>query len=303
MININIDPKHTQIGWVGTGVMGRWMCQHCLDAGYQVKVMSRTAAKLKPLTDAGAIACATPREVAENADVVLTMIGYPAEVEAVILGTDGVLAGLKPGAVVVDMSTSEPSLACTIFEQSVAKGCCSLDAPVSGGDVGAREAKLSIMVGGDEAVFAALAPLWQVMANSYTYCGPAGSGQHTKMVNQIAIASGMVAMVEALLYAYKAGLNLETALQAISSGAAGSWSLSNYAPRILKRDFDPGFFVAHFVKDLGIALNEAKRMQLSLPGLAMAHQLYVALIAQGHENKGTQSLILALEALNNCSLD
>jgi len=272
-----------------------------MDAGFKATVYSRTQEKSKPLLDQGARWAASPKAVAEQSDVVVTIVGYPKDVGEVTLGQSGVLAGLHAGGVVVDMTTSEPSLAQRIDEVARQKGVYAVDAPVSGGDVGARQAQLTIMAGGQQHVVDALEPLWQAMGHT-TYMGPAGSGQHTKMVNQTVIATTMVGMVEGLVYGYKAGLELGTVLNAIGQGAAGSWSLSNYAPRILKRNFDPGFFVEHFVKDMGIALAEAKRMNLALPGLALAQQLYVALKAQGHGRLGTHALVLALETLNQVEL-
>jgi 3-hydroxyisobutyrate dehydrogenase len=270
-----------------------------MKAGFSATVYNRSPEKAQPLLDLGATLADSPKAVAEQSDAVVTIVGYPNDVRSVILGDDGVLAGLNPGGVVVDMTTSEPSLAIEIAESAKLKNIHSVDAPVSGGDVGAREAKLTIMAGGEQSVVDALSPLWDAMGKSITYLGSAGSGQHTKMTNQIVIASGMIGMVEGLLYAYKAGLNLDEVLTAIGGGAAGSWSLSNYGPRIIQRNFDPGFFVEHFIKDMGIALDEARRMNLSLPGLALANQLYIALKAQGHGRLGTHSLAFALEHLNS----
>jgi 3-hydroxyisobutyrate dehydrogenase len=226
------------------------------------------------------------------------MVGYPVDVRAVLLGADGALAGAAAGSVLVDMSTSEPALAREIDAAARARGVDSLDAPVSGGDVGAREARLSIMIGGEAATVARVRPLFACLGRTIVHQGPAGAGQHTKMVNQIAIASNMVGVCEALLYARRAGLDAATVLQSIGGGAAASFSLQTYAPRMLAGDFEPGFLVEHFVKDLGIALAEAGRMRLALPGLALAAQLYIALMAQGHARKGTQALILALDQLN-----
>jgi 3-hydroxyisobutyrate dehydrogenase len=231
--------------------------------------------------------------------VVCSIVGYPADVREVVLGDDGALSAAKAGAVLVDLTTSEPSLAVEIAERASEKGVASVDAPVSGGDVGARNATLSIMVGGDEEAVERVRPLLEVMGKTIVRQGGPGAGQHAKMVNQTLIASGMVGVCEALLYAYKAGLDLETVLESVAPGAAGSWSLTNYGPRMLKGDFEPGFLVEHFVKDMGIALAEARRMNLSMPGLALAEQLYVALMAQGKGRKGTHSLILALAALSN----
>jgi 3-hydroxyisobutyrate dehydrogenase len=231
--------------------------------------------------------------------VVFAIVGFPPDVREVFLGANGALAGSKPDTVLVDMTTSEPSLAREIFEQAKAKDVAALDAPVSGGDVGAKNAALSIMVGGDAAVVEAVKPLFECMGKTIVHQGPAGSGQHTKMVNQILISSTMIGVCEALLYGYKAGLDMNTVMQSVSGGAAGSWSLSNLGPRILNRNFEPGFFVEHFIKDMGIALSEARRMNLSLPGLALANQLYVAVQAQGYGRKGTHALMLALEQLSN----
>ena len=288
----------TRIGWIGTGVMGRSMCGHLLDAGFAVTVQNRTAEKARDLLDRGGVWADTPKAVAERSDVVFSIVGFPADVRNVILGPDGVLAGMESGKVVVDMTTSEPSLAHEIAEVAARQGVASIDAPVSGGDVGAREGKLSIMIGGDADVIRALRPCWRVMGSSCVHQGGPGAGQHTKMVNQTLIAGNMVGVCEALLYAYRAGLDLEKVLESVASGAAGSWSLSNLGPRIIRRDFAPGFFVEHFIKDMGIALREAQALGIALPGLALAHQLYVALAAQGHARDGTQALELALAALS-----
>lgn len=295
---MQISPKQTKLGWIGTGVMGRSMCGHLLDAGYSVAVTNRTREKAESLIDRGAAWADSPRAVAEASDVVFTIVGYPRDVREVILGDDGVLAGSKPGNVIVDMTTSEPTLAVEIAEQARQREVIAIDAPVSGGDVGAREARLSIMIGGDKATVEAFEPLWQLMGQTIVRQGGPGTGQHTKMVNQTLIATGMIGVCEALLYGHKAGLDLETVLKSVSSGAAGSWSLSNLAPRIIDGDFEPGFYVEHFLKDMGIALAEARRMQLALPGLALAEQLYQAVAAQGNEKKGTQALQLALSQLS-----
>jgi len=297
-MGIEIAPGKTRVGWVGTGVMGASMCGHVLSAGFAVTAYNRSAEKLRPLTGRGAKAARSPREVAESSDVVVSIVGHPRDVREVVLGDDGELAGARPGAILVDMTTSEPSLAREIFEAAGARGVHAVDAPVSGGDVGAREARLSIMVGGEPGPVADLAPLFAVMGKTVVHQGPAGSGQHAKMVNQILIAANMVGVCEALLYGAKAGLDPDTVLQSVSSGAAGSWSLSNLGPRIIKGDFAPGFFVEHFLKDMGIALAESRRMRLALPGLALAEQLYRAVEAQGHGRGGTQALMLALAKLS-----
>ncbi len=293
------EPGKTRIGWIGTGVMGRWMCQYLMNKGYRATVYNRSREKAQTLLDAGATFAASPKAVAEQSDVVFAIVGFPKDVREVFLGSQGALAGSKPGTILVDMTTSEPSLAQEIHEAAKAKGVGSVDAPVSGGDVGAKEARLSIMVGGDPEAVAAVQPLFECMGKTIVHQGPAGAGQHTKMVNQILIATNMIGVCEALLYGYKAGLDLNTVLQSVGGGAAASWSLNNLGPRIINRNFEPGFFVEHFLKDMGIALDEARRMNLSLPGLALANQLYVAVQAQGWSRKGTQALMLALEKLSN----
>jgi 3-hydroxyisobutyrate dehydrogenase len=288
----------TRVGWIGTGVMGQSMCRHLIEKGYAATVYNRTRAKAQSLVDAGAAYAETPAAVAERSDVVFAIVGFPKDVREVFLGAKGALAGSRPGTVLVDMTTSEPSLAREIETQAKTKGVFALDAPVSGGDVGAKNAALSIMVGGEAAALEAVRPLFECMGKTIVHQGPAGAGQHTKMVNQILIASGMIGVCEALLYGYKAGLDLKTVLQSVGGGAAGSWSLNNLGPRILDRNFEPGFFVEHFIKDMGIALDEARRMNLSLPGLALVNQLYLAVQAQGYGRKGTHALMLALEHLS-----
>ncbi len=251
---MSFSDTSTRIGWIGTGVMGSSMCGHLIDAGYPMTVYSRTRERAQPLIDKGAEWADTPALVTRGADVVFTIVGYPADVREVILGQHGVMLAARPGLVVVDMTTSEPSLAQEISEVARKNGVASLDAPVSGGDVGARNATLSIMVGGEAETVEAVRPLFEVIGKTIIHQGPAGAGQHTKMVNQTLIATGMIGVCEALLYAYRAGLNLETVLDAVGGGAAGSWSLSNYAPRMLKGDFAPGFMVEHFLKDMEITL-------------------------------------------------
>ena len=297
-MTLQFTPEKTRIGWIGTGVMGSSMCGHLIAAGYRASVYNRSTEKARPLVEKGAKLLDSPRAVAQASDVVFTIVGYPKDVREVTLGENGILAGARAGAVLVDMTTSEPALAVEIDQAARAKGVQSVDAPVSGGDVGAKEARLSIMVGGEKPVFDALLPLFEKMGKTIVYQGPAGAGQHTKMVNQILIASNMIGVCEALLYAYKAGLDLNVVLQSVSSGAAGSWSLSNLAPRAIAGNFEPGFFVEHFLKDMGIALAEARRMKLCLPGLALAEQLYRAVEAQGYARKGTHALLLALARIS-----
>jgi 3-hydroxyisobutyrate dehydrogenase len=295
---LEFAPGKTRVGWIGTGVMGVSMCGHLMAAGYEATVFNRTRAKSKPLVDRGAKEAATPAEVAATSDVTFTIVGYPHDVREVTLGAQGTLSGARPGSVLVDMTTSEPALAREIFEAARARGVHSVDAPVSGGDVGAREARLSIMVGGADEPVKAIWPLFEVMGKTVVHQGPAGAGQHTKMVNQILIATNMIGVCEALLYGYKAGLDLNQVLQSVGSGAAGSWSLNNLGTRMIAGNFEPGFFVEHFLKDMGIALAEARRMKLSLPGLALAEQLYRAVEAQGYARKGTHALMLALAQLS-----
>ena len=292
------EAQASQIGWIGTGVMGRWMCQHLMDRGYPVIVHTRSKNKAQPLLEQGARWAASPAEVATSADIVFTMVGFPQDVREVYLGAEGLLKGARTGQIMADMTTTEPSLAIEIHRVAASMGLATVDAPVSGGDIGAREARLSIMIGGEAAAVTALMPFFKIMGRQIVHQGPAGSGQHTKMCNQIVIAGTMIGVCESLLYGQRAGLDLERMLESIASGAAGCWSLDNLAPRILKRDFAPGFFVAHFIKDMGIALEEAKRMQLCLPGLALVHQLYLAVAANGGARAGTQALMRALEQLS-----
>jgi 3-hydroxyisobutyrate dehydrogenase len=296
---MGFTPENVRVGWIGTGVMGLSMCGHILDAGYAATVFTRTRDRAEPLLSRGATWAGSPAEVAAASDVVFSIVGYPADVRAVILDEGGALAGATSGSTLVDMTTSEPALAVEIHATAKARGVAAIDAPVSGGDVGARNATLSIMVGGNEDTVEHVRPLLEVLGKSIVRQGGPGAGQHTKMVNQILIATGMIGVCEALLYGHKAGLDLERVLESVASGAAGSWSLSNYGPRMLSGDFAPGFVVEHFVKDMGIALAEARRANLSLPGLALAEQLYVALRAQGSGRLGTHSLILAIASLSN----
>jgi len=305
-----IDLKSVRVGWIGTGVMGQSMAGHLLDAGYSLVVFNRSPEKSRSLVDGGATLAATPREVASQCDIVFTMVGYPCDVRQVILGggdtnatgrsaaDSSLIAGLRPGAIVVDMTTSQPSLATEIDAAIRVAGGQSLDAPVSGGDIGAKAGTLSIMVGGDRATFELVLPLFERMGKTIVYQGAAGAGQHTKMVNQTLVAASMIGVCEALLYAQHAGLDVTTVLRSVTSGAANSWTLTNLAPRIVAEDFAPGFYVEHFIKDMRIALDEAARMKIALPGLALVSQLYNAVAAQGHARSGTQSLMHALRTLS-----
>ena len=288
-----------KIGWIGTGIMGAPMCGHVMDAGNEAAVFNRTEAKTHFLLEKGAVAAGSPAEATEGRDVIFTIVGYPSDVEEIYFGENGILSVVKSGAVLVDMTTSSPDLAVRIARAAEAKGASALDAPVSGGDVGAREARLAIMVGGEEAAFLKVKSLFDAMGTNVALMGPAGSGQHTKMANQIAIAGTMIGTVEALLYARRAGLELDALIDVIGSGAAGSWTINNLGRRIAKGNFDPGFMVMHYLKDMGIALDEAKRMNLALPGLALVESFYRAAAGRGLEKAGTQVLFRILDELNS----
>lgn len=290
--------KNITIGWIGTGVMGASMVGHLHKAGYKCVVYNRTKTKADNLLINGANWAYSPGEVAACSDVIFSIVGFPKDVREVYFGEQGILNAAKPGGMVIDMTTTEPSLAIEIYNAAKAKGIQSIDAPVSGGDVGAKNAALSIMVGGDVEAVEKAKPLFELMGKNIVHQGPAGSGQHTKMCNQITIAGTMIGVCEALLYGHKAGLDLTTMLSSISGGAAGCWTLNNLAPRIVDRNFDPGFFVEHFIKDMSIALKEAEEMGLALPGLALVKQLYLAAQAQGNGRMGTHALILALEKIS-----
>ena len=279
------------IAFIGTGVMGRSMAGHLLKAGHAVHVFNRTKARAQPLLDAGARWHDSAGAAAAQADFVFTIVGFPTDVEATYFGANGVIAAAKRGAVLVDMTTSSPLLAQRIAEAATAKGLAALDAPVSGGDVGAREARLVIMVGGDAAAFEPTKPLFEVMGKNIVLQGGSGAGQHCKMANQISIASIMMSWCEALTYAAKAGLDPTRVIESIGGGAAASWSLNNLAPRALKGDFAPGFYVKHFLKDMRIALESAEAMKLDLPGLKQAKKLYDEVAARGWEENGTQVLL------------
>ena len=295
MVEIN---RETTLGWIGTGVMGAAMLARLQEAGYASVVYTRTKEKAQPLLEAGAQWADSPRAVAERCPVLFTIVGFPHDVREVYFGEDGLLAGTQEGAILVDMTTTEPSLAQEIYQRAQVQQVHTVDAPVSGGDVGAKNGTLSIMVGGDEPAVDAVMPLLEVMGKNIVYQGEAGAGQHTKMGNQITIAGTMIGVCESLLYGHRAGLDLPTMLRSISGGAAACWTLDQLAPRMVNRNFDPGFYVEHFIKDMGIALQEANRLGLSMPGLALAKQLYEATQAQGHGKLGTHALLLALEQLS-----
>ncbi|HHY41750.1 MAG TPA: NAD(P)-dependent oxidoreductase [Thermoanaerobacterales bacterium] len=287
---MSVNQKEKIIGFIGTGVMGKSMAANLMKAGYQVVVYNRTKAKAQELIEKGAIWKDTVAEVAREADVIITMVGYPKDVREVYMGKNGIIENAKSGSYLIDMTTSSPRLAKEIYEAAKAKNLYALDAPVSGGDIGAREARLSIMVGGDAEAFEAMKPIFEVMGKNIVLQGGAGAGQYTKMSNQIAIASNMMGVCEAMAYAKKAGLDPKTVLKSIESGAAGSWSLSNLAPRMLSGDFEPGFYIKHFIKDMKIAVESAKEIGLKTPGLELALSLYEKLAKQGEENSGTQAL-------------
>lgn len=285
-----IQPGQHAVGFIGLGVMGKSMAGHLMEAGYELHIYTRTQSRADDLIRKGAVWHETPALLAASCDAVVTMVGYPQDVEEIYFGGNGLIAHAKPGAYLIDMTTSSPLLARRITEAAAVRGLHALDAPVSGGDIGAREAKLSIMAGGEPAAFEAVRPLFERMGANIVLQGQAGAGQHAKMCNQIAIASNMLGVCEALAYAQAAGLDPRKVLDSIETGAAGSWSLSRLAPRIMEGDFEPGFYVKHFIKDMGIALEAAKEMKLELPGLALAESLYRRLAAMGYEEKGTQAL-------------
>lgn len=290
--------QKTTIGWIGTGVMGAAMLGRIQDKGYPVILYNRTKSKAQALLDRGASWADSPAEVARQASIIFTVVGFPDDVRAVYLGEQGILASVKEESIIVDMTTTAPGLAQEIYRQAQEKKVSSVDAPVSGGDVGAKNGTLSIMVGGDEETVQKIIPLLEIMGKNIVYQGKAGAGQHTKMCNQIVIAGTMIGVCESLLYGYRAGLDLPVMLRSISGGAAACWTLDNLAPRIVKRDFEPGFYVEHFVKDMGIALQEANQMGLAMPGLSLVKQLYESVKAQGNGKKGTQALMLALENMS-----
>ena len=294
-----VHPSHTPIGWIGTGVMGASMCGHLLQAGYPVTLYTRTKAKAQILLSRGAAWADSPRVVAEQSTVTVTMVGFPRDVREVYFGPEGVLAGAKPGSILIDMTTTEPALSREIAAAASASGLQAIDAPVSGGDIGARNATLSIMVGGNREPVECVRPIFECLGKRIVHQGGPGTGQHAKLCNQIVIAGTMVGVCESLLYGYTAGLDLTHMLESIRGGAAACWTLDNLAPRIVQRNFDPGFFVEHFVKDMGLALDEAKRMNLTLPGLTLVHKLYQRVQTLGHGRSGTHALMLALEQLSN----
>jgi 3-hydroxyisobutyrate dehydrogenase len=291
--------KDKIIGWIGTGLMGSPMVKHLLHAGYKVSVHNRSKEKAAELLDLGCTWYDNPAALAANTGVIVTIIGSPKDVEECYFGAEGIFAELKAGSTLIDMTTTKPSLAIKIAERATAGGSEFIDAPVSGGQLGAINGNLSIMIGGKEEVVTAMYPLFEAFGKNIVYQGAAGAGQHTKMCNQITIAGTLIGVCEGLIYGLKAGLNMDTLLESISKGAAGCWSLDVLAPKIVKGDYSPGFSVDNFVKDLSIALEEAEAMKLSLPGLALVKQLYITIQGMGRGSSGNQALYLALEKLSN----
>jgi 3-hydroxyisobutyrate dehydrogenase len=294
--------EKSKIGWIGSGVMGNAMCGHLLAAGHRISLFNRTRSKAESLVTKGAQWCESPLAVARASDIVFSMVGFPVDVEQVLLSDQGVLAGAKPGMILVDMTTSSPGLARKIYTAAKELDVAALDAPVSGGDIGARQATLAIMVGGDKAIYEQILPLLQLLGKNIAHMGAPGTGQHTKMCNQILIAGTMIGTVESLLYAHRMGMDQNAVIDVIGQGAASSWTINTLGRRIAKGDFNPGFFIKHYVKDMGIALDEAQRANLCLPGLALVHQFYLAAKALDLENLGTQALYRVLAQMNHLTL-
>ena len=290
------------IGWIGVGFTGKPMVSHLIKAGNDVIVYNRTLSKCDDLAELGAKVCTTPKEVAEKSDIIFTMLGFPSDVEEVYFGEKGLLAGVKPGKILIDMTTSSPRLAKRIYDEAKEKGAFSLDAPIEGDDLAARKKTLHVMVGGDEEIFEDVYPIFMTVAETATFMGEAGSGQNTKMANQILIADTMIGVVESLLYAHKTGLDLKKVIGVIGKGTASSWSINNLGRRIIKKKFHPGFYIKHFVKDMGIILEESERMRLALPGLSLVRQFYIAAMNLGMENLGTQGIYKVFAKMNNIDL-
>lgn len=279
------------IGFIGVGVMGKSMVRNLIKNGFEVSIYARTKAKVTDVLAEGALWCDSIAQCAQGKDAVITIVGYPKDVEEVYFGRGGILENASAGCVLIDMTTTSPQLSVKIEQAAKEKGLKALDAPVSGGDVGAKNGTLSIMVGGEKETYTQCLPIFQAMGTNIIYEGKAGAGQHTKMANQIALGGAIAGVCEALTYAKKVGLDLQTMLDSISKGAAGSWQMSNMAPRMLKGDFDPGFFVKHYIKDMNIALEEASHVNLTMPVLNEVHDMYQALDDRGMGDLGTQALI------------
>jgi 3-hydroxyisobutyrate dehydrogenase len=287
---MQLKKADTVIGFIGSGVMGKSMARNLMNEGYKLIIFSRTKAKAEELLISGAEWADSVTKLASKSDVIITMVGYPEDVREVYLGEMGIIANAKKGAYLIDMTTSTPALAKLIYQKALEHKQSSLDAPVSGGDIGAKNGKLTIMVGGEFHAFNKVKPIFEAMGENIVLQGEAGAGQHTKMCNQITIATTMVSVAEAMAYAKKVGLNPELVLKSIQSGAAGSWSLSNLAPRMIAGNYEPGFYIKHFIKDMTIALEASSEMELKTPGLQLAKLLYDELAARGEENSGTQAL-------------
>ncbi|WP_214269854.1 NAD(P)-dependent oxidoreductase [Mammaliicoccus lentus] len=283
------------IGFVGTGVMGKSMAGHLIDKGYEVNVYNRTKSKADDLVEKGATWCDTIATLSEKSDVIISIVGYPKDVESIYLSQDGILNHAKENSIVIDMTTSSPALAHDIYEKAKERNIKSLDAPVSGGDVGAKNAALTIMVGGDQEAYNQVEDIFNLLGKNVVYQGKSGNGQHTKLSNQIAIAAGMLGVAEAIIYAEEAGLDIDKVFNSIEHGAAGSWSLSNLGPRMVKEDYAPGFYVKHFIKDMKLAIEESEKMGLYMPGLLKAKEVYDALSEAGYDDNGTQAVIQLLK--------
>ncbi|WP_016999613.1 NAD(P)-dependent oxidoreductase [Mammaliicoccus lentus] len=283
------------IGFVGTGVMGKSMAGHLIDKGYEVNVYNRTKSKADDLVEKGATWCDTIATLSEKSDIIISIVGYPKDVESIYLSQDGILNHAKENSIVIDMTTSSPALAHDIYEKAKERNIKSLDAPVSGGDVGAKNAALTIMVGGDQEAYNQVEDIFNLLGKNVVYQGKSGNGQHTKLSNQIAIAAGMLGVAEAIIYAEEAGLDIDKVFNSIEHGAAGSWSLSNLGPRMVKEDYAPGFYVKHFIKDMKLAIEESEKMGLYMPGLLKAKEVYDALSKAGYDDNGTQAVIQLLK--------
>ena len=283
------------IGFVGTGVMGKSMAGHLIDKGYEVNVYNRTKSKADDLVEKGATWCDTIATLSEKSDIIISIVGYPKDVESIYLSQDGILNHAKANSIVIDMTTSSPALAHDIYEKAKERNIKSLDAPVSGGDVGAKNAALTIMVGGDQEAYNQVEDIFNLLGKNVVYQGKSGNGQHTKLSNQIAIAAGMLGVAEAIIYAEEAGLDIDKVFNSIEHGAAGRWSLSNLGPRMVKEDYAPGFYVKHFIKDMKLAIEESEKMGLYMPGLLKAKEVYDALSEAGYDDNGTQAVIQLLK--------
>lgn len=283
------------IGFVGTGAMGKSMAGHLIDKGYEVNVYNRTKSKADDLVEKGATWCDTIATLSEKSDIIISIVGYPKDVESIYLSQDGILNHAKANSIVIDMTTSSPALAHDIYEKAKERNIKSLDAPVSGGDVGAKNAALTIMVGGDQEAYNQVEDIFNLLGKNVVYQGKSGNGQHTKLSNQIAIAAGMLGVAEAIIYAEEAGLDIDKVFNSIEHGAAGSWSLSNLGPRMVKEDYAPGFYVKHFIKDMKLAIEESEKMGLYMPGLLKAKEVYDALSEAGYDDNGTQAVIQLLK--------